>query len=172
MLEEKGSSKKRKSIGDYFHLLSVPAGILLLAMVAIDVCGRAIFAKSFVFGLTLEQLLSMVIAFASLGATWKAGQFISIDFFVILFRKRVQLVFLLISIFVSIVCSVILMWFGLEATIRAFVGGARPMNMNMPLGIWKLFIPVTLAVLIVEMITSLLFTIKQLISEKAKSEDE
>jgi TRAP-type C4-dicarboxylate transport system permease small subunit len=167
MLKEKSPSKRR-SIGDYFHLLSLPAGMLLLALVIIDVCGRLFFGKNLDFGLTLEELLLMVVGFTSLGATWKAGQFIYVDFLVIRFSKRVQLVLSVFAILVSLVCSGILMWFGIEATLRAFAGGARPTNMNMPLGIWKLFIPVTLGVLLVEIMTSLVLKIKQLISKEAR----
>ena len=168
MDEEKGNPRGR-SIGDYFHLLAVPAGILLVALVLIDVLGRTFFGASLAFGLTLEQMLLMVIGFTSLGATWKAGQFISVDFFVILFGKRVRLMLFLVSIVVSIIASSILMWFGIEATIRAFAGGARPSNMNMPMGIWKLCIPVALGVLMIEMIISFLVTVKQLIGEKGRS---
>jgi len=157
------STSKRRSIGDYFHLLSVPAGILMLAIVIVDVCGRLFFQTSMEFGLPLEELLLMVIGFTSLGATWKAGQFISVDFLVIRFSKRVQLAFAVFSILVSIFCTGILLWFGMEATMRAFAGGARPTNMNMPLGIWKLVIPVCLGALLVEVITSLVTTIRQLI---------
>jgi TRAP-type C4-dicarboxylate transport system permease small subunit len=167
MLKEKSPSKRR-SIGDYFHLLSLPAGMLLLALVIIDVCGRLFLGKNLDFGLTLEELLLMVVGFTSLGATWKAGQFIYVDFLVIRFSKRVQLVLSVFAILVSLVCSGILMWFGIEATLRAFAGGARPTNMNMPLGIWKLFIPVTLGVLLVEIMTSLVLKIKQLISKEAR----
>jgi TRAP-type C4-dicarboxylate transport system permease small subunit len=167
MLKEKSPSKRR-SIGDYFHLLSVPAGMLLLGLVIIDVCGRLFVGKNLDFGLTLEELLLMVIGFTSLGATWKSGQFICVDVLVIRLSKRVQLVLSVFAILVSLVCSGILMWFGIEATIRAFAGGARPTNMNMPLGIWKLFIPVTLGALLVEIITSLLLKIKQLMSEEAR----
>jgi hypothetical protein len=60
------------------------------------------------------------------------------------------------------------MWFGIEATLRAFAGGARPTNMNMPLGIWKLFIPVALGALLVEIITSLVSKIKQLMNQEAR----
>jgi len=167
MLKEKSPSKRR-SIGDYFHLLSLPAGMLLLALVIIDVCGRLFFGKNLDFGLTLEELLLMVVGFTSLGATWKAGQFICVDFLVIRFSKRLQLALSVFAILVSLVCSGILMWFGIEATMRAFAGGARPTNMNMSLGIWKLFIPVTLGVLLVEIISSLVSKIKQLISEEAR----
>jgi TRAP-type C4-dicarboxylate transport system permease small subunit len=159
---------KRKSIGDYFHLLSVPAGMLLLALVLIDICGRLFFGKNLAFGLTLEELLLMVIGFISLGATWKAGQFINVDFFVSRFSKRTQLVFSVFAIVVSLVSTGILMWFGIEATMRAFAGGARPTNMNMPIGIWKLVIPVALGGLLVEIITSLVLKIKELISEEAR----
>jgi TRAP-type C4-dicarboxylate transport system permease small subunit len=159
---------KRKSIGDYFHLLSVPAGMLLLALVLIDICGRLFFGKNLAFGLTLEELLLMVIGFISLGATWKAGQFINVDFFVNRFSKRVQLVLSVFAILVSLVSTGILMWFGIEATLRAFAGGARPTNMNMPIGIWKLVIPVALGGLLVEIITSLVLKIKELISEEAR----
>jgi len=167
MVEEKKTRIKR-SIGDYFHLLSVPAGILMLALVIIDVCGRLFFQTSMEFGLPLEELLLMVIGFTSLGATWKAGQFICVDFLVIRFSKRVQLMLAVFSLLVSILCTGILLWFGMEATMRAFAGGARPTNMNMSLGIWKLVIPVCLGALLVEIITSLVTTIRQLIRGNAE----
>jgi TRAP-type C4-dicarboxylate transport system permease small subunit len=160
---------KRKSIGDYFHLLSVPAGMLLLALVIIDICGRLFFGKNLAFGLTLEELLLMVIGFISLGATWKAGQFINVDFFITRFNKRTQLVLSVFAILVSLVSTGILMWFGIEATLRAFAGGARPTNMNMPLGIWKLAIPVALGVVLVEIITSLVLKIKELLSKETRA---
>jgi len=166
MLKEK-SPPRRRSIGDYFHLLSVPAGILLLGLVIIDVCGRLFFGENLDFGLTLEELLLMVIGFTSLGATWKAGQFISVDVLFIRFSKRIQLMLSIFAIVISLVCSGILMWFGIEATLRAFAGGARPTNMNMPLGLWKLFIPIALGALLVEIVTSLVLRIRELMSEEA-----
>jgi TRAP-type C4-dicarboxylate transport system permease small subunit len=167
MLKEKSPSKRR-SIGDYFHLLSVPAGMLLLGLVIIDVCGRLFVGKNLDFGLTLEELLLMVIGFTSLGATWKSGQFISVDVLFVRLSNRTQLVLSLFAILVSLVCGGILMWFGIEATLRAFAGGARPTNMNMPLGIWKLFIPIALGALLVEIITSLVLKIRELMSQGAR----
>ena len=102
----------------------------------------------------------MVIGIASLAATWKAGLFINIDFLVVRFSERTQKILALIGILASLLCAAILMWFSYEAMIRAFVGGARPASMNMPLGIWKAFVPAGFLILIVEMVSSLvtLFT--------------
>jgi len=167
MLEEKRPSK-RKSIGDYFHLLSVPAGMLLLGLVITDVCGRLFLGANLDFGLTLQELVLMVIGFTSLGATWKAGQFIKVDVLIIALSKRVQLWLSLLAMLASLLCTAILMWYSIEASIRAFAGGARPTNMNMPLGIWKLFIPVALGALIVEISSSLVTAVKQLIGAEGR----
>jgi len=162
------SPGRRKSIGDYFHLLAVPAGMLLLALVIIDVCGRLFFGRNLDFGLTLQELLLMVIGFASLGATWKAGQFINVDIVLSHLSWRVQLELSLLAMAASLLCTSILMWFSIEACIRAFAGGARPSNMNMPLGLWKLFIPVALGSLFVEITTTLFRKVKQLIVGEAR----
>jgi TRAP-type C4-dicarboxylate transport system permease small subunit len=167
-MSEQKSPGKRKDIGDYFHLLAVPAGMLLLALVIIDVCGRLFFGKNLDFGLTLQELLLMVIGFTSLGATWKAGQFINVDILLTRLSGRLQLALSLLAMLASILCTSILLWFSIEACIRAFAGGARPSNMNMPLGIWKLFIPMALASLFVEITTSLVGKVKHLIAGEAR----
>ena len=170
MSEQK--SPERKSIGDYFHLLSVPAGMILLALVLIDVCGRLFFGKNLDFGLTLQELVLMVIGFTSLGATWKAGQFINVDIFLVRLSKRGQLWFSLLAILASLVCTAILIWFSIQAGIRAFAGGARPTNINMPLGIWKFFVPIALGALLVEVAISLVKTVRQLIVNEAGMQND
>ena len=161
-MTEQKSRTKRKSVGDYFHLLAVPAGMLLLALVLIDVCGRLFFGRNLDFGLTLQELVLMVIGFTSLGATWKAGQFISVDLLLIHLSWRLQLALSLLAMLASLLCTSILTWFSIDACIRAFSGGARPSNMNMPLGLWKLFIPVALGSLLVEITTTLVRKVKRL----------
>ena len=165
MPNEKNTLEKR-SIGDYLHLLSVPAGVLLLLLVIIDVLGRLFLGKNLAFGLTLQELLLMVIGYTSLGATWKTGQFINVDILVIRFSRNGQLWFSIIGILSSMVCTGILIWFGIGSTLRAFAGGARPTNMNMPLGFWKLFIPIALGVLFIELTYSLIVVIRQLLKKK------
>ena len=90
-MSHKKNDLSKKSIGDYFHLLSVPAGIILLVLVMVDVLGRIFLGKSLDFGLTLQELLLMVIGFTSLGATWKTGQFINVDVLVVNLSKYKQL---------------------------------------------------------------------------------
>jgi hypothetical protein len=108
-----------------------------------------------------------VIGFTSLGATWKAGQFINVDIFLVRLSKRGQLWFSLLAILASLVCTAILIWFSIQAGIRAFAGGARPTNINMPLGIWKFFVPIALGALLVEVTISLVKTVRQLIVNEA-----
>ena len=167
-MTEQESPAKRRGIGDYFHMLAVPAGMLLLALVIIDVCGRLFFGRNLDFGLTLQELLLMVIGFSSLGATWKAGQFINVDIVLTRLTWRLQLGLSLLAMLASILCTCILMWFSIEACMRAFAGGARPSNMNMPLGFWKLFIPVALGSLLVEITTTLVRKVRQLIVGEAR----
>ena len=88
-MNKEANKIKRKSIGDYVFLLSVPATLLLLAFIMVDIFGRFL-GFSFEYSLTLEELLLMVIGIASLAATWKAGLFINIDFLVVRFSERTQ----------------------------------------------------------------------------------
>lgn len=167
-MNKEANKIKRKSIGDYVFLLSVPATLLLLAFIMVDIFGRFL-GFSLEYSLTLEELLLMVIGIASLAATWKAGLFINIDFLVVRFSERTRKILALGGILASLLCAAILMWFSYEATIRAFVGGARPASMNMPLGIWKAFVPVGFLILIVEMVSSLVTLFTEL-TEKSRNE--
>lgn len=96
-MNKEANKIKRKSIGDYVFLLSVPATLLLLAFIMVDIFGRFL-GFSFEYSLTLEELLLMVIGIASLAATWKAGLFINIDFLVVRFSERTQKILALIRI--------------------------------------------------------------------------
>lgn len=154
------SPKKKKTVGDYIHLLSLPAGMLLLLVVVIDVCGRFFFNTSIDYALSLETLLLMVIAFTSLAATWKGGQFITVDALVNLFSERKRFALELGSLVISLLCTFVLLWYGLESVIRDFGGGARPSNMSTPLWFWKIFVPLGTAALLFEVLRSLVLKIR------------
>jgi TRAP-type C4-dicarboxylate transport system permease small subunit len=160
--------KRENGILHYFYSLSVIAGVGLMLLVVCEICFRVLFSHSFGFALPLEQLLLMAIGFISLGSTWKSGQFICVDFFVARMSRRSQLVLSIISIVLSLTCSVILLWLGTESAVRSLNGGERPTSINMPLGVWKLMIPLGLGVLIIELIVSLIREVKKLtLKEKA-----
>lgn len=161
MKVDKSLNGKHRTIGDYLHLVSLPAGMLLLVTVIADVCGRVFLNKGLDFALSLEELLLMAMGFTSLAATWKGGQFIIVDVVLNRLSKRKRHVLEIGAMVISLICPFILTWFGIEAAIRDFRGGARPSNMSMPLWIWRVFVPVGCFVLMIEVLRSLIAKIRR-----------
>ena len=156
----------RKGIGDYALLLSIPTIILIVILIMIDVIGRSTFGFSLQWSLSLEQLLLMVVGYCSIAATWKAGLFINIDFLVVRLSKRTQIIFRLLAIVVSIACAIMLIWVTIEGAERAFVGGQKVPSINMGVGFWKALVPLGFFILLIELATSLITTVKSLTREK------
>jgi TRAP-type C4-dicarboxylate transport system permease small subunit len=156
----------RKGIGDYALLLSVPVIIIIIVLIMIDVIGRSTFGFSLQWSLSLEQLLLMVVGYCSIAATWKAGLFINIDFIVVRFSKRTQIIFRILAILVSIACAIILIWVNTKAAQRSFVGGAKVPSIDMGIGYWKALVPLGFFILITELVRSLISTVKSLTRKK------
>lgn len=159
-------TKSKRSIGDYALLLSIPTLIAITVLIMIDVIGRGAFGFSLQWSLSFEQLLLMLVGYCSLAATWKAGLFINIDFLVVRTGKRTQTIFRLITILVSLICAGLLIWVNSEAAARSLIGGARVPNMNMGIGYWKALVPLGFLILVIELIISLIATVKSLTGKK------
>lgn len=165
MTKEVNTNSKR-GIGDYALLLSIPTLILIVVLIMIDVIGRSAFGFSLQWSLSFEQLLLMLVGFCSLGATWKTGLFINIDFIVVRFNKRTQTIFRLVTILISIGCAIVLIWVNSEAAARSLIGGARVPSMNMGIGYWKALVPLGFLILLIELVISLITTVKSLTGGK------
>lgn len=160
------NTTRRKGIGDYALLLSIPTLLAITILIMIDVIGRGLFSFSLQWSLSFEQLLLMLVGYCSLAATWKAGLFINIDFLVVRSNKRTQIIFRLVAILISLVCTILLIWVNSEAAARALIGHARVPNMNMGIGYWKALVPLGFLILVIELIMSLITTVKSLTGEK------
>jgi TRAP-type C4-dicarboxylate transport system permease small subunit len=158
---------KEKGLSDYVHLLSLPAGVVMLALVVIDVGGREFFNEGLFGAFTVEGLLLAVIVFSSAAASWKHGEFVSMDVFSRRLPDRVRMILYMISILLGLGCCVALIWLSTQSTITAYHDGSRAGPIAMPLWPWRIVVPVGAAILSYEMIAHLIRTIRQFPRKRA-----
>jgi TRAP-type C4-dicarboxylate transport system permease small subunit len=157
---------KGKGLSDYFHLLSLPAGLIMLALVVIDVGGREFFDQGLFGAFTVEGLLLAVIVFSSAAASWKHGEFVNMDVFSRHLPERVRMIMNIISVLLALGCCVALVWLSTQSTITAFNDGSRAGPITMPLWPWRLVVPLGTAILSYELIAHLVRTIRQFRSKR------
>lgn len=159
---ETQSSTGKKNPSDYFRLLSLPAGVLLLLVVLTDITSRTFFKGGLVWGLSLENLMVVVIGFSSVAITYRRGMLVGTDFLVRRFGRRIRLVMDIIALLLGLGCSVAIVWLTATGAINTFGDGSRPSALRMPLWPWKMVLPLGVALLALEIIIKFISIIREL----------
>jgi TRAP-type C4-dicarboxylate transport system permease small subunit len=156
------SATKGKRVSDYLLLITLLSGLVMGAVVVVDVGGRMLLRKGLFGSYSLEGLLVLLICFSSVAVSWRDGGFVRVDLFRRRLPERIQVVLDIFAILLGLGCCGALVWVSTEATIEAFSLGLRPPALSIPLWPWKLIIPVGTSFLCYEMIVRLIKNIRQL----------
>ncbi len=112
-------------INKIFHLLASVGLLIAMIMVVINVCGRGLFSSPIMAAVEIVGLAGVFLISFALGITEKEEAHIVVQMVVSRFRKRIQILFRIFNLLLSLLTVALLIWGGfLEAWEDATTEGA------------------------------------------------
>ena len=149
-----------KSLSTYLAYIGAFSLFTMMCLTMADVGGRYLFNRPILGVFEITEFMVLVLIFSFLGYTQARKSHVSVDLFMMLFPKRLKVLFEIVNHLACLVIMALITWMGVDKALELMEVGEASPNLALPTYPFVFFLVLGCAIMCIEFIRDVIMILQ------------